>query len=96
MVGLHDETIEVIFEDFNDSLEVSEEDEDDCDDAQAGKLSACTKESYHIVVTQTREEMPDNNNNGRETDDKFGTEVNNEMLNYDVIFKVENDDKLLN
>ena len=40
--------------------------------------------------------MPDNDNNGRETDDKFSTEVNNEMLNYDEIFKVENDDKLLN
>ena len=42
VVELHDETIEVMFEDFNDSLEVSEEDEDDCDDAQAGKLSHFT------------------------------------------------------
>jgi len=41
--------------------------------------------------------MPDNSEiSGIETDDKFGTEVNKEMLNYNEIFKVETDDKLLN
>ena len=84
MVGLHDKTLEVMFEDLNDSLEVSEDDEDEFDDTQAGKLSACAEESFHNVVTQTSEEVPDNNEtNGKETDDKFGTEVKKEMLNYD-------------
>ena len=34
VIELHDETLEVMYEDINDSLEVSEDNEDECDDAQ--------------------------------------------------------------
>ena len=93
VVGLHDKTLEVMFEDYNDSHEVFEDDKDKCNDAQTGKLSACAIKSFHNVVTQTREEMPDNykESTAKETD-----EVNKEMINYDEIFKAENDDKLPN
>ena len=61
VIGLHDKTLEAMFEDFNDSHEVFEDDENECDDAQAGKLSACAEKLLHNVVTQIREEMLDNN-----------------------------------
>ena len=42
--------------------------------------------------------MPDNyeESTAKETNDKFSTEVNQEILNYDQIFKIETDDQLLN
>merc|ERR1719312_2393917 len=58
VVDLHDETLEVMYEDINDSLKVSEDNEDECDDAQA--ISACAEKSFHNVATQTSEEMPEN------------------------------------
>ena len=61
MVGLHDKTHEAMFEEFNDSHEVFEDDENECDDAQAGKLNVCAEKLLHNVLIQTREEMLDNN-----------------------------------
>ena len=89
--GQQDKILEVLYEDLNDAHEVSMDDEDECDDVPTGKLSTCAEDSFHNIVNQIGEEMPGNyeESTSKETDDKFSTEVNKEMFNYDEISKVE-------
>ena len=77
MDGQYEKALKVLYKDLNSTHEVSEDDKDECIDVDAGRVSACAKESFHNVGTQTQEEMPDCNKIfGKETDDQFGTELN--------------------
>ena len=85
-----------MYGDLHDAHEVSVDDEDEYDDVPTGKLSTCAEDSFHNIVNQIGEEMPDNYEEStfKETDDKFGTEVNKVNETFEVYGNLNNELKI--